>query len=334
MRLGNDSPEIFRMFATKFGSDRMFRFHNISVFLPLLTESGVRAHALQAALIPAQCKHRMENVFRNVSVPDFVRFTASWNCPVVVDCSKVDFPTSDLLLLASMPNLVGLDLSGLLGVDDQFLYTLGVCLAEKSVDLKVLRVSGCFNVTAKGVLRLMDPSLAHSLCYIESDVFLVARSTFALRFLEKCLETHSPVPSTKWKLLDEKDPLTVRVSNLTLAHKLSFLLRKSCLEHDLSKVWDFKFFPESVDVLDAKRTAELFEKAWSSRLKSATTVSAYAPYCYLMDPKQEIVVEKPKKPKADSGLVFTRQGTMARKPVARKPKKVYTDVNTFFGLDK
>lgn len=336
LAMGKDSPDIFRMFAKEFGKQPSFWCHEMTLGLNHL-DADPRAQALEWALIPGSKKHRMENVFSNVSVSDVVAFVAKLDCSVVVECSNVDnFTAPQLISLACLPNLVALDLSGNNLVDDQFLYTLRLCLTSKDLKLKILRISSCENVTKRGVASLLAADILSPLCYVESDINMITTSTFVQKFLDTpAIADHDPVPNTKWKLLNEAVQTTLQVAHYSLPYKLQYLLRNSDLVDIPSMIWDIKFFSETIDILNSKSAAESYQESWAKRLRSAKMRSAYVPYCYLKDPDQVIVPEVKSKPPVERILPFSRQGTKdtrASKPTIRKPKAIKIDAKSFFGM--
>lgn len=334
LAMGKDSPELFRMFAREFSHHHSFWCHQLS-FGPLShIDPDARAQALEWALIPGLRKHRMDNVFSNVSVADLTAFVAKLDCSVVVECSHLDkFTAPQLISIACLPNLVALDLSGNKLVDDQFLYTLRLCLVSKNLNLKILRLSSCESVTKRGIASLLDVDIVSPLCYVESDINMISKSNFALRFLDTpAVSEHQPVPNTKWKLLNEAVPSTQQVAHYSLPYKLHYLLRNTDLVGGHLLIWDIKFFPETIDMTNLTSAADSYEASWARRLRSARMKSAYAPYCYLIDPDQVVVPDEKVKPPVVSNLPFSRQGTNAQKPSVRKPKLIRADAKSFFGM--
>lgn len=335
LAMEKDSPDLFRMFALEFGSKPSFCCHESSFGAQRSAGLNIRSLALELALIPVHRKHRVENVFSNISVADFVSFVAKLPCSVVAECSNMNsFSSTQLISLSSLPNLVALDLSGNALVDDQFLYTLRLCIVSKQLNLKILRISGCPNVTQRGIASLFDKDQDVPLCYIETDVYMLSKSSFAQRFVDVPLVArHSPVPNTKWKLLDENDASTLEVAYYSLAYKLHYLSRNTELIGVPNMVWDFKFFSETIDLMDLHHASNMLQETWAKRLRSTRMKSAYAPYCYLKDLKQDIIPEVSSKCPVETSQVFTRQGTVeVKKSTARKPKLISTDVNKFFGI--
>lgn len=337
LKLRKDSPDLFRMFALQFGMRPSFRCH-ASTFAPKSSAGlDMREQALELALIPAHRKHRIDNVFSNVSLADLGSFVAKLPCLVVATCSKLKaFSAPQLISVFSIANLSALDLSGNDLVDDQLIYTLRLCLVSKKLGLKILRVSGCSNLTKRGVASLFkdDPDL--HLCYVETDIDMISGSTFAQKFLDEPQSVQpTPVLGTKWKLLSENDPATAEVSHYSLAYKVQYYLRNSDLIPPPSMIWDLKFFPEAMDLSDSKSASELYQESWSERLRSARMKSVFVPYCYLKDPNQKVVtqVEAKPKPMMEPSGPFTRQGaTTTKRSVMRKPKIIAADANLFFGL--
>lgn len=331
--LGRDLPDVFRMFAAEFGGNSSFWCHETSLGSLESPGTNVRSQALEASLIPVHRKHRLENVFSNVAIDDFVAFVTKLPCSVVVDCSSINsFSTQQIISLLAIPGLTALDLSGLDVVDDQFLYTFRLCLIGKSLKLRILRLSGCANVTKQGLAWLFESKEILPLHYVESDVLMLGESLFARKFLDTPLH-HTVVPNSKWKLLDEKDPITLLVAHYSLAYKLHYFLHNTKLIAAPKLVWDFKFFPDSVDAPDLVRDPTLLETTWAKRLRLARTNSAYTPFCYVHDPGQKIIPHLKIEPMKEIDTPFIRQGTeKTKKTTLRKPIVKKTDVNNFFGL--
>lgn len=313
-----DLPALFRMFWRRFGSHSTFFCHSKRSSLV-----SSRFEALRACLTPVR-RHRIENIFSNVSVTDFAAFVSNCSASVVVDCSKITFSNLQLLSLCNIPTLVALDISGTL-VDDQFLYTLCSCLVEKNVSLSVLRISRCPNVTKKGLLWVLEEA-AHNLAYVETDVSVSPSTAFAQRLDSLKVQ----IPGTKWELLSESDPTTTNVAKYSLATKVHYLLRNNGLELPELMIWDFKFFPQVISTLDAESITTQYEESWVSRLKQATLRLIYTPYCYMRNHSLEIKFKVPPKEEKPREL-FPRQGyPTVRKPV-KKPRAIATSVKSFFG---
>lgn len=320
LQMGRDLPVLFRMFASHFAEKPGFLCHSGDV-------PDSRSKALETCLIPVR-SHRVENVFSNISVWDFVSFVSSLCASVVVDCSKVlPFSAQQLLTLSNITTLVALDLSANVLVDDQFLYTLRSNMVEKKSKLKVLRICSCPNVTKKGVLSLFEEQDDFSLTYVESDVSVVSGSRFGDRLVDS--KSKTVIPGTKWTLLNESEKQTVRLAKYPLAMKTHYLLRNTSISDLVSElIWDFKFFPGVItNTLDSQ-----FEDAWNQRLKIASRRLTYAPHCYMKDPDSKIQPRIIEAAQEDAAVYFPRQGTTVKKQPPRKPKMVATDANSFFGI--
>lgn len=332
LALGKDSPDLFRMFAREFHHHQSFWCHQLSFGSVNEHDLDIRAQALEWGLVPGKRNHRMDNVFSNVSVADLTAFVAKLDCSVVAECSQLEFTIPQLISVACLPNLVALDLSGNKLVDDQFLYTIRLCLLGRNLKLRILRLSSCENVSKRGIAGLFENE-SISLCYVETDINMISKSSFALKFLDIPATTdHRPVPNTKWKLLSEAVPSTLQVARYSLPYKIHYLLRNIDLVGVPSMIWDIKIFPETIDMMHPKSAADSYESSWAKRLRSARTRSAYVPYCYLKDPDQAIVPELKVKPPVESNLPFSRQGTKVLKPSIRKPKLIKADAKSFFGI--
>lgn len=331
LRLGKDSPDVFRMFAVHFGDRSSFRCHFSNFISQLSAGLGTRDKALDTALIPGWKKHRMDNVFSNVSLGDLATFIGKLHCCVVATCSNLHaFSSPQLISVASMANLVALDLSRNDVVDDQFVYTLRLCIASRNLNLRILKLSGCSNLTRRGLETLFEQDL--SLCYVESDLNMITDSSFAEKIQDPD-NLHTPVPGTKWKLLSESDQTTSQVAQYSLAYKVHHFLRNSELFEMPNLIWDLQFFPQAVDISNAQSCSHLHTESWSKRLRAARMKSVMVPYCYLKDPNQKIVPKRKAKPVLENLGPFTRQGSIATpRKVLRRPKITAADAKLYFGL--
>lgn len=331
LKLGKDSPDVFRMFAMHFGDQSSFRCHFSSFISQLSAGLSTRDQALDTSLIPGWRNHRMDNVFSNVSLGDMATFIGKLRCCVVAACSNLHtFSSPQLISVASMANIVALDLSRNDVVDDQFVYTLRLCIASRNLSLKILKITGCSNLTRRGLETLLEQE--SPLCYVETDLNVITDSSFAEKIQDPS-NLHTPVPGTKWKLLSESEKSTSQVAHFSLAYKVHHFLRNSDMLEKPNLIWDLQIFPQAVDISDPQSSSTLHSESWSKRLRAARMKSVIVPYCYLKDPNQKIVPKKEAKPVLESLGPFTRQGSTATpKKVLRRPKITAADVNLYFGL--
>lgn len=329
---GTDLPQLFKLFATVFGSERTFSCH------PLIDgtiermpnyPAELKRSALLANIIPNHPRHRLENVFSNISIPDFVLFVgSSVNCAVVIGCSKIaPFSTAALLSLCKISTVSAIDISYNDVVDDQFLHTLNTCLITGTSNLRILRVCGCPAVTTKGILNLLDASETSLLMYLETDVNLSRLSMFLSRFLHSPnYKEDPPIPGTRWRMINEEHSDMSTIAKHSLSMKLHYFLRLKKLFASANVIWDFKFFSEVAD--QSMNTERFNEIVWLERLHSATRKKIFSPHMYVKDPKLQVLPQVVGDEKRTEKRIEVRP-----KPVSsssRKPKFVKTDVNSFF----
>lgn len=332
LALGKDLPEVFRMFGSAFLEQPSFVCHSRSVNSS--QELDKRSSTLDTCLIPIHRRHRMENVFCNISVPDFVFYVNTFSEPaVLVDTSGIPaFSTSQLLSLCNIQSLVGLDLSGN-SIDDQFLFTLALLLTEKRSTLKILKITSCPNISKRGLLDFLE-SASLPVSYIEADVDLTSdRSTFAERLLSDSSTTDPiPVAGTKWKKLYGEDPVHGHLSKYSLAMKMHYLLRNTDLVQSPKLVWDFMFFADEFVKSDSSTKTS---KSWSERFKRSNS-KPFNHQIYMRDPNMKVVPRNVKPPKAQDPLVLFPRAGMEGRPSAfasrKKPKSTFTSANSFFGM--
>lgn len=335
LKQGTDLPQLFKLFADAFGSERTFSCHSSidgSIERIHGSVAELKRSALLASVIPNNSRHRLENVFSNISVPDFVLFVGSSNnCAVVINCSKIaPFSTTSLLSLCKTPTVNAIDISYNDVVDDQFLHTLNTCLVTGSSKLRLLRVCGCPAVSARGILNLLEACESSPLLYVETDVSLPVLSMFSSRFLHSPdYNEDPPVPGTRWRLVNEEHSNMASIVKHSLSMKLHFLLRLKNLFTSANIIWDFKFFSE---VADQSMSIESFnDKVWLDRLRTATRRIISSPNMYIKDEKLQVVprVVRAEKPiGTDKGE--QPKASKVENSIARKPKFVKTNANTFF----
>lgn len=331
LRQGMDLPSLFRIFAENFGTEPSFRCHTeVEGIIERLHDStaDLKRSALLACLVPTHAKHRMDNVFSNISISDFVTFVSSTaNCSAVVDCSKMPLlTTANLLTLCKIPNLGAIDVSYNRLVDDQFLYTLNTCLVSQTSKLNLLRVCGCPGVTTKGISALIEANENSLLVFIETDIYLTSLSMFSSKFLHvPDLQQDAPIPGTRWRSVKDEHSALGLLGRHSLATKVNFLLRTTELFKSAAVIWDIKFFNQVAEQSTSIRTFN--ETVWRLRLQLATTRKMTSPYLYIKDANTVV----PRIVKEEVKLDKTTEAAIpVPKPSVRKPKHVKTDANTFF----
>lgn len=325
LKMGTDLPRLFRMFADAFGGEPSYQCHwVVAEGHSSGTKDGARMAALRQCLVPVHKKHRAENVFSNVALHDFKAFVAGVrHASLVLDCSRMPcYSNEKLLLLATCLGLRGLDLSGNRNIDDQFLYTVAAHLRQNG-GLVALRLCNCPLVTERGLRDLMGPGGPQCLMYIESDLLLPVSLTFTEAFLDSPNPAvPAPVKGTCWKLLSDRDPHLGKVYKYPMAMKLHWLLRNLQPVAEPGLLWDFKFFPETVE---ASNRAELTASAWNTRQLSHRPLAS--PYMYLRDP--DMKTPPPSSETTKPKVLQPRPAEPAPKR-ARKPKVFATSAHAFF----
>ncbi|OBA19900.1 hypothetical protein METBIDRAFT_12933 [Metschnikowia bicuspidata var. bicuspidata NRRL YB-4993] len=343
LKNGSDLPELFRMFARRFGDQISFSCHastNTDVNLVHTSLKGLRNSALNACLIPFYKKHRVENVFSNISINDFVTFVSGLDqASIAIDCSKMPpFTTSDILSLCNIPSLRALDLSGNRQVDDQLLYTIKSRLTLRESNLQILVLSGCPYVTEKGLFALLKDCGDSKLSYVEADLRLLLLESFEKLFsrIEDSNDT-SIVTGTQWRLV-RKDDKFAAASKYKLGLKFHFLLRQS---NDLvasKMLWDIKFFSAVVDPLK-ENVEDNFVPAWKQRYLGAMNRPLTFPFAYMKD--IDILVKPCPAPvlvqEIQSPPIFERAGRVGLqdklksvKQNTKKPRTISTNAQAFF----
>lgn len=327
MRL--DLPHLFRVFYKTFGADNAFKCHWRPSHLP--HPATHRDIALSHCLLP-RTPHRIDNLFTNVVHLDIPRFFALLGAHVVVDCSNNNLLSRNHILnLCNIQNLVALDLSGLLQVDHQFLYTIMQALmAKNSASFRLLRLVNCPNMSLQGLLRLLqDDNILSALpfAYLETDVCLVKGSTFASKLEEA--QTF-PVDNTQWLLLNETSPETARLAKYSLAMKCHHLSQNMhLLEFALPFfLWDLKIFQDTIDVANRPDSTNKHIEAWEKRNSSALMKPAINPYCYVRTHR-----EKHKSPPKLQKIKTEAPVGRAQVKVAKKPRLVSSNPNQFFRMN-
>lgn len=335
LQQGMDLPTLFRSFAAAFGGESSFRSHTpVEGIIERVhgTIADRKRSALLTCLIPTNLKHRLENVFSNVSVFDFSAFVGTLrNSCTIIDCSRMPvFTSSQLLALCNIPTVRAIDISYNQVVDDQFLYTLNTCLVTKKSQLKLIRVCGCNAVTNRSIMALLEAREESLLIYIETHNRLATESMFISRFMaELDLSDDAPIPGTRWKAINsDKSSFTV-LGRCSFAMKVHFLLRVKRFIDVPDLLWDFKFFDK---VAGHETTSEEFhDSAWRLRLQFANMRKTDIPYMYIKDEDMAVVprLVNPQKPKisAHPELKALVSGSNSS---GRKMKHVKTDANLFF----
>lgn len=333
---GTDLPSLFKIFMNAFGLEKSFNCHpEIYGTIERIhsSVSQLKQSALMACAIPTNRKHRIENVFSNISLPDFVSFVGSVeNCAVVIDCCKMPlYSTSTLISLCKISTIEAIDLSYNPVVDDQFLNTLNCCLVSGNSNLKILRVCGCAGVSSRGILTLLEAKESSLLSYIETDVCLKPESMFLSRF-QHAAESHddAPIPGTKWRLINEEHSTMAIVGKQSLATKLFVLLRLKKILLPVNGIWDIKFFKQEANqAMDVKMFNEI---TWLLRLQNSTRRNISSPFMYIKEPGSNVapkfVADMSEKKEAHSFSKLRKKKSQSQS--SRKPKFVHTNANSFF----
>lgn len=318
--LHNDSFRTFGLFASKFSERMGFRCHwqlQISnACNPLLEWHSllkVRSDCISSVQIPNSKNHRIENIFSNISVLDFVKHIhrLSFRPWVLLDASAVapKYSRDEHLKIFSVANLVALDLSNSQVVDDLFLYNMSISISKdgKLSKLTILKINNCPNVTIKGLIYLLqlskDPNFNCSLSLIESDIHLTP-TDFTIRYQNVKNEQADFIQGTKWTMLPD-DPENGSISKLPLGLKLHCLYRnysgKIILNesgHDMfpqnttnSKSYLFQVKDKIVlDIMIHDMIFSLAESnfrdlqdAWSRRSQLRNLRQRNKSYCYIID---------------------------------------------------
>ena len=337
LHMGTDLPSVFAIFAEAFGSEASFRSHaSIDGVIERMHRATqeLKRSALLTCLIPSHGKHRVENVFLNISVGDFAQFVgAVHDCAVVLVCSRMaPFTIANLVALCNIGTVEAVDLSNNPIVDDQFLFTLNTCLVNGKSSLKLLKVCGCPGVTHRGILALLQACESSLLAYIETEVRLIPESTFAQSFLHRPVPAEdAPVPGTNWRAISEQSTMAM-LGRQSLAMKFHYILRVRKLVSCSSVLWDFKFLSEVADQF--AQLTDLHDAAWRQRLQCATMKKFELPYMYIKDTGMDVVLRVMKhKVKLEHAPDAPREPEMppeSAKCASRKPRRVITDANSFF----
>lgn len=261
LKMGKDLPDVFRMFARKFGNELLFRCHRVT---DDESESlaRVRNEAIRRCRLPSLVKHRMDNVFCNISMDDFVRFLAGFDGAIALDCSNLGVSLSfdQLIQIVRLPNLRALDLSGCDLVSDQFLYTLKSCLTERDTGLEVLTLVRC-PITSKGLTQFLQSIGQTKLCFVECD-HIMHREIF-LSSVFSLSGSKVFVPGLKFYQIRPEDSNAKYPNTYPAARKLYFLLRNLSGIQACPTIWDIKFHPQLHDPLGSKE--QIYVNAWNSR---------------------------------------------------------------------
>lgn len=366
LALNKDSLEVFRIFASRFGEEAGFKCHGSSssyIHNAGLAELAcLRAQTIKEYLIPGSEKHRMENLFANVSIPDFLSYLRglSFTPRVLLDLSQraSQMLREDHFLLLSLPHLVGLDLSNSRIVDDHFLYNMATAITrdEKLTQLTILRLQNCPLVTEKGLHHLfgIQDHLQCSLSYIESDVKVT--TGFLSKFGVKSGPSY--ITGTRWRPLTEDDPFSSTVSRLPLALKLHCLYRNFAsniivsllagntttsplylLRSQKAVLLDVMFHSEEFSSSDVSTSSGIIklQRVWEARLASRNRLPKKLPICYIVDNSHEPLTQQnpvSKTPPQESSAVFhvtkRKPSSTQRTPKRKKPIGIRTTAESFF----
>lgn len=332
LKQGTDLPQLFRLFTDTFGLERNFSCHppiHGTIERVHGSTADLKRSALLASSIPNHPRHRIENVFSNISIPDFVLFVGSSNnCAVVINCAKIAlYSTPTLLSLCKTPTVSAIDISYNSVVDDQFLHTLNACLVTGTSSLKLLRVCGCPAVTVKGILNLLEARQNSSLVYVETDVSLPRLSMFSSRFLHlPDYKEDPPILGTRWRMVNEEHSEMAFIAKHSLATKLHYFLRLKKLFNSSNVIWDFKFFNEVAD--QSMNIEDFNEIVWLDRLHTAVRKKITLPHMYFKDPTLQVVprIVRDERPSEMKSIDRSK----AESSTTRKPKFVKTNADSFF----
>lgn len=321
-QLNLDLPHVFRMFAKHFGSNYDFKCHHVDL------REEERSKAIMSLLLSTR-RHRIDNVFSNISYNEFVCFVSGVDAHVILDCSSMKpMRKEQVLNLCKAPNLAGLDISSNEWVDDQFLYTLGRAISSKnSSKMKLLRIVNCLNITQDGLRRFLQDTLT-SLTFLSTDIMASKESNFADR-LNGATET--PIGGTQWRLLHSGYYNFDRLVRYKLIAMALYLLRNSDLVNipSNSLIWDIRLFP---DMIDSRNPMELYRKLKGSWAKRESSSVGRNPYLYIRSetsakaPIEKVEETRVKEEPKESDSLLTE-----RVP-KRKPKIKMKNADALFGI--
>ena len=341
LKNGADLPDLFRTFAQRFGDQFTFACHLTSDTDMRIVHASLRDlrdTALNAYLIPFSRKHRVENIFSNVSLKDLVTFVGGLQpASVVLDCSKMPpLSAAGILTLCNIPTLKGLDLSGNRQIDDQLLYTIKTRLVLRESSLQFLIISGCPHVTNDGLFDLLESCGSSNLSYVESDIRLTSLTGFEQLFSKTQNSTNAEVVTgTNWKLVQKEDQLQ-KVSKYKLGFKYHILLKQLNKVSTTGILWDLKFFPAVLESLE-KAAEHSFVSAWKQRYLDAVNKPLEPPFMYIKD---ENITITPRPVAVEATMdppIFERAGHAAsakkqgvKRNIKKKRNTISTSVDTFF----
>lgn len=366
LELNKDSFEVFRIFASRFSEEQSFSCHHFTSLrlrdASLERLAFSRANAIEECLIPGSGKHRIENLFSNVSLPDFLTYLklVRFKPRVLLDLSQrtAQMLREDHYLLFNAPYLVGLDLSNSRLIDDHFLYNMATAILRdgKLTQLTILRLQNCPLVTEKGLRHLLDikDHLKCSLSYIESDLQL--SNGFLSKFGAQ--KDANYVPGTRWRPLTEKDPHIRTISRVPLALKLHCLFRHFAssiivtllvgstttspvylLRSKNAILLDIMLHNEEFSASDYTASSGIskLQAAWETRLAHRNRLPSKLPNCYIVDNtfeplevKNQELGNPPEEPSAVFHVAKRKPSNSQRPTKRKKPVGIRTTAESFF----
>lgn len=363
--LNFDSPKIFDLFALVFGrAGKSLHCHRVITRNDAKADPKaeklelVRSDTIEALTMLSK-NHRVENVFSNLYVPEFVPYvnTLMYKPFVVIDItSSSNFSDKDSYLrLLSLNNLLALSFSDNDIIDDSFLSCIFTCVANegKLTELRVLVIRNCRKITPKGLTQFLAAISRHSceskasLALVETDLELPVNSEPNSSFLHTNSSKQVIVEGTNWFTLNE--PWRKKIlSELPLVQKVKCLLKNysehinplqltdNILTEIKSRViLDLMIHKRAIDQAGLDYSALL--ETWINRLDRIRTSSYKNTFCYIIDKNKPIRCSgnEDHTTHTKKGIIFrasdwhqTHRSTSRRK----KPQSLKKDYQEFFNL--
>ncbi|KAG7660980.1 uncharacterized protein J8A68_005500 [[Candida] subhashii] len=343
---GTDSIEVYTTFAEKFSTPSNQEFKSHTTIHQPTNFQLLKAKTIDLFRIPNARNHRIENLFKNISISDIISHLSSrhrFNPLLVLDISlSTSLKPDDYFMLFNLPNLISINLSNHSMVDDNFLYNLSSSIRNqgKLNSLMIIKINNCPRITRKGIQYLLDLSRDKpgcSLSCIETDI------------LVSSINQGSYVSDTGWLKLDKSTREAQLVNRLPMGefngHETSIprigeLLAEKIYE---TNVLDLMIYGENyMNSMhnDPIVKDEMLIKIWKARLALRNRVSGG--YTYILNKnykpsvspqlqrssiKREIKQEEPEiieiQPPSE-----TTEDTQPRK----RKKTIKTNAKNFFGL--
>ncbi|KAI3402300.2 hypothetical protein KGF56_004870 [Candida oxycetoniae] len=285
-----DSFDLYLEFAEFFSHFPDFQSH----LVPHIHACTSRDFAIAKSKIPRSRLHRLETIYENISINDFLRKLQRAKALVFLEIVETHWSREDYFKLFSVPNLCCLSLY--VNIDDLFLHNLGSCINVGQLSkLTFLKIKST-KVTNKGIVRFIRA---------------IERPPYNL----KCLLVEHKFNEKGWTLLDIEYKSTI--SNFQIGRALHSLQEQGLIDPGF-KLHQSKIVDVMVLTGTSFESANNFNLSWQRRNNIGQI--GKKGYLYIRRNHKSII-------ETDSSSCKAKN-----KPILKKKLMIETDAKTFFGM--